>query len=39
MALGDVVNGHSGAGLSLDLVVPEVFSSLYDSMISGLCRR
>lgn len=39
MALGDVVNGHSGDGLGLDLVVLNIFSSLYDSMISGLCRR
>lgn len=33
MALRDVVSGHSGSGLGLDLVILEVFPNLSDSMI------
>jgi len=32
MALWDVVRGHGGDGLGVDLMISEVFSSLYDSM-------
>ena len=30
---GDVVSGHGGGGLELDLVILVVFSNLVDSMI------
>ena len=33
MALRDVVGGHGGGGLGLDLVILEVFSNLKDSLI------
>ena len=33
VALRDVVSGHGGAGLELDLVILEDFSNLYDSVI------
>ena len=33
VALGDMVSGHSGDGLGLDLVILEVFSRRNDSMI------
>ena len=33
MALRELVSGHDGGGLGLDLVIPEVFSSLRDSMM------
>jgi len=32
MALRNMVSGHGGDGLSLDLVILEVFSNLHDSM-------
>ena len=32
VALRDVVSGHGGGGLGLDLVILEVFSNLNDSM-------
>lgn len=39
MTRRDMVDGHSGDGVGLDLVDLEVFSCLFDSVISGLCRR
>lgn len=36
VALKDVVNGHGGDRLGLNLVILEVFSNLYDSMICHL---
>ena len=33
VALRDVVSGHGGGGLGLDLVILEVFSRLNDAMI------
>ena len=33
VALRDVVSGHGGMGLGLELVILEVFSNLNDSMI------
>ena len=33
VALMDVVSGHGGHGLELDMVILEVFSNLNDSMI------
>jgi len=33
VAFGDMVSGHSGGGLGLVLVILEVFSNLYDSII------
>lgn len=33
VALRDVVNGHGGGGLSLDLVIIEAFPNLYDSIL------
>ena len=33
VALGDMVSGHVGDGLQLDLGISEVFSNLNDSMI------
>ena len=32
VALRDKVSGHDGSGLGLELMILEVFSSLYDSM-------
>ena len=33
VALRDVVGGHAGDGLGLDLIISEAFSNLNDSMI------
>ena len=35
VTLGDMVSGHSGGGLGLNLGLLEVFCNLYDSMKSG----
>ena len=34
MALRDMVSGHGGGGLGLDMMVLEVFSSLHDSKLN-----
>jgi len=40
VALRDVVSGHGGGGLELDLVILEVFSNLSDCIVfsSERCR-
>jgi len=37
VALRDIVSGHDGEGLGLDLMILEAFSSLHDSMILKVC--